>query len=797
MSSYGQQLLACETVEKAFELEKNRQLNEKFTELDTLTSELAVRSLRGERIVTMTENEMRAGTVKIENLTSSQTLLIKETYDYACQQKRGNWSLPEREKIDVGWLNLTYNFADFSYFPLSAAGGETCKVEMKPSPEAVFLWSVLSPLIENLTYPIKLRSTLAGIYKLEELKAIWDELDKFYTALGMSDVEELQVFRFRGGWSKLENRVAQLEAKRKLLIALAAKITASTGTFYRLFAQNPLIKQYYKKAKSAGIVKRKQVITKRFLPLLTGFFGGDWLALVEYLDERPHPDEEIMTVLPKPQIYVGGAARAKEITRPQGVSAEEVEKIVASLWQEPSGVSPIEERTACLINYWQVFDTLHANQKPGMKSLWGLVEENGLIDYEGSNENLFHAGLYLELLPTDLIAEIERLWGTTMLYKYPEGIASEPFPHTAMAQAFGPALLFWQSCALTAWFLSEGPYSVTDMQGLAYHQRKNLSKLEQMGTPVDTVMFNELIEAEKMLGPEESIEEVVSEDLNLEFTVAMSLSIGTRRNGFEKLRDIITRHRQHWAEKYFKQYLKIQWESEINKAANIFFLKMNENGGKPLNVKQFASTATLATNQWFGGNISLLYMAIGERITFQPKCHLLMPKDEIGFVKKVAELLPFRDFNYYGQSAGDYVQKQYVQELARKALNYIQIYEATGSKPTLKEFSSRFKQNSAVLHDDEGKAWEIYETAIIKALQQSRQPHTKVAPRRLTKHEGSPVVIAQPKEFTNSVTTEKVHTINQPIEKTEISLTSSSSVENKTHQTLKPRSWLDRLLGRK
>ena len=798
MTSFGQQLLACETIEKASALEKNHGRAEQFAEFDALVSELAVRSLRGERIVAMTEDERRGGAVQIQNLTEQQAQFIKESYDIARQRERGSWSLPEREYIDVGWLNLTHNFADFSHFLLSAAGGEICRVKLETSPEAVFLWSAFSPLMEKLAYPIKLRSTLAGIYDFEELKNIWTELDEFYAILGISDVEELSVFRFRGGWSKLSNRAAQLAAKKNLLAKLSIKINASTGTFYRLYAQRSLIEQYYKKAKADGIVKRKQVITKAFQPLLTGFFGGDWLALVEYLGERPHPDEQIVTALPKSQIYAGGATRAKDIAEQQGVSEAEVEKIAAALWQKPSGASPIEERTACLKKYWRAFDDLHARQKPGMKSLWGLVEEGGRIDFEPVRDDVFHPGLYLELLPTELIQEIERLWGTTMFNKYSERIVSEPFPHAMMADVFGPALFFWQNCALTAWFLCEGPYSRTDMEGLAHHQRRYLAELEDLGTPIAPEMFAELIEAEKRLGPEERIEtEKSRKDLDFGITITMSVSTGGRRAGFEKLSDIITRHRRIWNEKYFEQYLKTRWESEITTAANSFFLKMSEKGGKSPTVKQFVSTAALPTRHWFGGDISLLYTAIGEKIPFRPEKKLLMPADKIAFVKNIAERLPSRDFNYFGQQAGEYIQKQYVQELAKKALNFIQLYEAIGEMPTFKDFHTKFKQNSAVLHDDESTAWEIYVAAINKALKSSAaQPPQQTKNSVLNERKVGIAVLSQTKETDIVNLPEKLPAIIKPERLNNVPPINSYEAENRSEETIVRRSWLDRLLGR-
>lgn len=782
---------------QVLELEKQQGLSAKFAELDNLISELAARSLRGELIVSMSVDEMHNGAVEIHNLTFSQQQFIKNNYDFARQRERGSWTLPEKEYIDVGWLNLTRNFGDFSHFPLSVADSEICRVKLETSPEAVFLWSVFSPFHEKIIYPIKLRSNLAGVYEFEELKDIWNDLDAFYAALGITDVDAINVFRFRGGWSKLASRAEQLGAKKNLLQELSSKINASTGTFYRLYALRSLIEQYYKKAKSDGIVKRKQVITKAFQPLLTGFFGGDWLALVEYLGEKPHPDEQIVTALPKPQILAGGATRIKEISEQEGVSSSEIEKIAAAIWQKPSGASPIEERVDCLKKYWQIFDHLHTIQKPGMKSLWGLVVEGKRIDFDPVRDDIFHPGLYLELLPADLISEIENLWGTTLLNKFPERIVSEPFPHAVMADVFGPALFFWQNCALTAWFLCEGPYSRTDMEGLEHHQRRYLSELKEMKTPIEPAMFAELIEAEKRLGPEERIEtEKSRQTLDLGITISMSVSNGSRRAGFEKLRDIISRYRQSWTEKYLEQYLKTRWESEITPAANTFFLKMSEKSGKAPTVKQFVSIAATPTKNWFGGDISLLYTAISEKIPFRPKKHLLMPKNKIAFVKKIAELLPTQDFNYFGQQAGEYIQQQYVQDLAQKALNFIQIYEATGELPTLKDFSTKFKQSSAVLHNDELQAWEIYVSAIKEALT-FKNNETKMASPPTKLENKISDLSSQPPQKYYPTDDKKPKIIENPSSPVKTEEDFGKKVDIIQEEKPMPRSWLDRLFGRK
>lgn len=542
MDSFGRKFLACETVSERAALEKENGKSERFTALDALVSESVAHCLHGERTVLLKEDKLHFDKLTLNFLNEEQKQFIHQTYAVERQQERGAWNLPEKINVNVGILNLPCHFQNHSHFPHESASRNFGTVLLKDSPEAVFLSYVLTPLVKELFFPIELKSSLAGTFEYEELKTVWNKIDDFYAALGFGEISELAVFRPRGGWSKLGNITSQLEAKRLFLNALSKNIHPEIGALYRIFVLSELVEQYYKKAKSDGVVKRKQVITKAFQPLLSGFFGGDWLALVDYLGERPHPDEQIVTALPKTQINVGGASRAKEVALKSGLPADEVERIAAALWQTSGGASPIEERVSCLKDYWRTFDEIHSRQKSGMKPLWGMVEESDSIEFERNPNFPFYPQLYLEFLPANLIQQIEKLWGTTMLNKYPERIVTEPFPHFVMAKVFGPALYFWQNCALTAWFLCEGPSSRTDMAGLAHHERYYLNDLEEMKTPVDSAMFSELIKAESKLGPEQSIErESSTTTIDYGISITMSVSHGSRRAGFERLRDVITK----------------------------------------------------------------------------------------------------------------------------------------------------------------------------------------------------------------------------------------------------------------
>ena len=136
-----------------------------------------------------------------------------------------------------------------------------------------------------------------------------------------------------------------------------------------------------------------------------------------------------------------------------------------------------------------------------MDPLWGLVSESRRVSLGAASEGPYRHGLYERLLPRKLLSEIEDAWGSKMLPRNPERIVTEPFPHAAMAEAFGPALKFWHGCALTAWFLCEGPYSRTDLPGIESYHRKELDVLGELGTPIDAGLFAGLVAAERRLGP--------------------------------------------------------------------------------------------------------------------------------------------------------------------------------------------------------------------------------------------------------------------------------------------------------
>ena len=70
---------------------------------------------------------------------------------------------------------------------------------------------------------------------------------------------------------------------------------------------------------------------------------------MHYIGEAPHPDEEIATAIPAPEIFVGGAKDATAVAADLGLPADEVQRALATFWattkgSPPTAISPVEER---------------------------------------------------------------------------------------------------------------------------------------------------------------------------------------------------------------------------------------------------------------------------------------------------------------------------------------------------------------------------------------------------------------------------------------------------------------------
>jgi hypothetical protein len=329
--------------------------------------------------------------------------------------------------------------------------------------------------------------------------------------------------------------------------------------------------------------------------------------------------------------------------------------------------------------WWAAFDSVHAAQRPGMSPLWGLVDEGlALLPPAVGDPGGPSPGLYRALLPRGLSDQIDRLWDGVALKRWPERIVSEFHPHRQMAEAIGPAVRLWNGVALTSWYVCEGMFSRTPLGGLEEYHRRELAELSQAGFAVDSSLFEELTAAEALLGP--------PQELKAPGELFVSRH---RRDGFEVLRDIVTRHRRNWAEANLDSYLGHRWESELREVAHEFSRRTAARG-KPPTFKQFAGFAVSAANHWFGGDLTAVYAALGEPAPAQADRVDLLVGDPLEFAQAVWRGLGGRDLpnSRFGERHPDQERQWELRRLPHHALRYLQQFEALGRPPTLDEFGS-------------------------------------------------------------------------------------------------------------
>ncbi len=719
-----------------------------FAALDALVGRFALRSLRGEIPFHVEGEDTRAtgrpATLRLSSLSDEDRQVLDKLFSLEKQQARGSWS--SRVKIDgrMGRLHFPHHLMKHGRFFHESVESDTYRpVSAEASPEALLAHTVLDPMFSSLYEPFVLRSGRAfppsfddspekAESSRERRRTRWQEVDTFFAALNLGVEPELSAVRPGGGWSRLR-AAEQLSAKVALADAIRREAErvgpASLGARYRAFRLLPLLQRYYAKAKKDGRILRRRALTREYEATLSGFFGGDWLALLDYLGEEPHSDEHIATALPETRLYLTPSQEVDTKLGVESVSEEQLKLIATSLFGGET--SPVERRLSALTRYWQAFDSLHTRQESGMEPLWGLVEDHlGFVLFRTEKDNSPHRkGLYRRALPDDLLDEIDELWGSAMSPREPARIVTDPFPHVRLAEIFGPALRFWHGCALTAWFLCEGPYSRTDMAGLKDYHSRALAELEDLGAPVDRSMFAELIAAETRLGePQPTRTETREVEVEPGLVIETSMSHGSHREGFENLRDIITRHRRVWAEKHLQRYLSKRAENDVREAVKVFHVKSAERGGKPPTPKQFARTAAIPANRWFGGDVKALYRAFGERSPVSPVRVRIVPEDVESFVARVyaalggvkvsssPEAFDQASREKHNRKISDNHNKA---ELANKALEYLRLEETFGRPPTLKEFGKggfEHRAAEAGLGAKPELAWTRYERIIRDVL---------------------------------------------------------------------------------
>jgi hypothetical protein len=688
-----------------------------FETPDAIATNLLAAALSGQQIAEFTpgkpgmKNDDR---LMLPPLSGAARGVLDGSFTLAAQESRGAWLVPEQASLKVGAANLPGHLRSHPWHAMTIAHGDVARVRLGAVPDHLLTWALVIPLFDTLMTPITTRAA-GSEGSPDDQRTAWADIVRTYQDLGLQVGKTLGVFAYGGGWSGLD-RAGQTRARVALLDELAGQDLLDVARRFRARRVHTLAAATARKYRQ-GTPLARQVLTRALQPILSAYFGGGWLAFLDYAGLPPNSAEEIVTALPQPRLYVGGASKAAEVAAEQGFDVDDVHAMLAAFMGQTSSTSPVDERVVVLTRWWQQFDTIHARQTPGMPTLWQLVEEGNVRPVEGPAQPI-----YRQLLSPDVLADVDRLWDGVTLSRWPEVIVSEPFPHRQMAQTLGPALAFWHGAALTAWYVCEGPMSRSTLAGLRTYLRRELTALAGAGTPIHPSLFDELIQAEQYLGPPQQTEPEIRQTVQSgDATFTYTSGTWTRCDGFEILRDIVTRHRQGWTRRYLTEYLEQHWNQDLRSVSHQLNRRIAASG-KPPTIRQFAGFAADAANHWFNGDLAGLYTALGEKTPAAPRRVDLLPTESHQFIHAVFRALggETRKPNPIDIDDDQAEQRNWqIGHLACASLTYIQISEALGRSPYPTEFGA--KQFEWAWAEGLEPGWRQYQTAIDEVRNQQQR----------------------------------------------------------------------------
>jgi hypothetical protein len=504
-----------------------------FADYDRVLASLFDDAIRGKPILDLQRGNRSETDVVTLKLADDDREVLSRVLAPDEQRARGAWYAPDTYTSLLGVVEFARWAAAEPRFSMVMADAQRAAVVLD-TPDALAIWAALEPVMGLLYLPLKLRSgRWLGSRRPDEMDKDWSKVDATYHALAI-DTGPLAIFKDGRRWATLG--IDGVIAARQALLEAWNSAPTDVGERAIVLLISLLAERYYKKAKD-GQAQRTKVMTKNLERALSGVFGGDWLAFVRYLGEEVHPAEQIATAVEATSFLVSGRDHAAPAAATTGVPVEEIERILSAYWggQEDS---PVERRVRVMGEWWHCFDELHARQVAGMRPLSGLLSDR-------FNEAGYQH-LVARMLPPGVKHEVEQLWGTAILARWPSVLVSQPYPYASLAEALGIGIAFWHDLAIMCWSVCESTYTETDIDGMPHHYRRQIKTLDELGCPIDGAMFTDLQRAEGKL-----TDRALVDSLGNQLKIASSI----KKDGFEHLNAVVTRYRRAWAARHLNSYL--------------------------------------------------------------------------------------------------------------------------------------------------------------------------------------------------------------------------------------------------
>jgi hypothetical protein len=370
--TFGARYRALSTARERLELDDAENRRVAFAEVDATLDRLVLAALHGEHVVG--EDETLA-------IPEAERPALTERFSVERRRERGAWYVPRLNELMTGRIHLVHWWQKAPRYALSLANRERlwasarANAARQANTDLVVIWAALEPIFEELALPLMLRSgRMAGQKTTEQQLPYWTKtIEPIYEALG-AGMDAVMQFAPGTRWGELD--ADEITARRDALLAGWVRADIDTARRLRTHRISQLVDRYYSKAKNGRAVRKRVISSEDFERTLTAYFGGDWLAFLNYLGEEPEVSEEITTSLPETRLTGTSSARAAKVAVEHGLPPEEVERMLAAYWGQSGGGTPVERRVHVLERLWRELDAVHARQVPGMPSLFRQQQSN-------------------------------------------------------------------------------------------------------------------------------------------------------------------------------------------------------------------------------------------------------------------------------------------------------------------------------------------------------------------------------------------------------------------------------------
>lgn len=625
-------------------------------------------------------------------------------------------------KHGAAWLDDSHSFS------VSGLNYEQITARLADDPGFLFFLAVAAPAFEVLLRFMDIRhgSPLLRTkeYRLEDRNGIpqydsrranaawFKQVPERYAALGIkaddwfAQVKSVSHFfglpvekRHQLLEGFLDHLRARLVGSELVEYLRAERVQAAVQTYYRLSGQKH------------QPVPRRRFLKKAHEWLLSGYFEGSWLQFLTYIGEAPAEDDYISGAIPKPRVLVPLKIPAAIKNLPPA----EQERVLDSL--DPAG-SGLRARLSLVRDFWAELIKAHQQQKPGMISLWGLVEDHPYLPNgyrQDTGDGVYNPGLFRKRLPRSVLQRIEELFGRETSSQHPMARTVALSPYYTFCNHLNPALSFWHGVGLTIWFLTQGPYSRTDIPGMPEYYRRQLKELAELGCPVDPALFKDLGKVKVASRGGEILTITIS-------VFSGTTSTGTQRDqkqdkaankSFEQLKEIYLQHLRAWTERYLETFWQERYRRKVAECGQLYNRLRETTGQAPTPAKFVKPNVAEVGNEYFSGNLYRLLEALGEPL---PRDTELRDEQLITSIEALEQVI-----TVFANRELKHLDERLRTAFVEMAIRYCRLWEGRGKPPVRATFSSSYYYQEICRglkvnpDQDADQAWTKFSTAIERA----------------------------------------------------------------------------------